>query len=102
MDTAILDGFIVAVLAIIAVASQLATAFGPYQESITEAVIEGFGIPKRFKRLTNFGVGLTLGLLFAVVIAFYMGAPIFIPIGVLIGVLASVSAAKAHDSQKVA
>jgi hypothetical protein len=92
-------------ITIIGVVTGLALAYGKafagYQAAITQAFIDAFAVPSRFRRLLNLVVGILIASAFTVVGALWLGSWTIVPAGVLAGILAAVEAGKAHDSGNV-
>lgn len=92
---------VASIAAIILAAGAYAKYFAPYQERISEAIIEAFSVPKRYKSLTNIGVGVAIAVIFTVVAAISAGLGLQVIVGgIAAGILASVNASTIHDEKK--
>ena len=76
-------------------------AFGARQAEITEAVIQGFKVPKRFKPGINIVTSVLIATVIGSVLAIYASWQV-IPIAALAGLMASTKAAEVHDAKTVA
>lgn len=93
-------GDLIAIVGVIAgLAVAYGKAFGVYQASITQAVIDAAQVPSRYRRLLNLVVGVTVATAFTVVGAEWLGQWELVPAALLAGVLASVEAASFHDAK---
>lgn len=84
---------------IVALVAGYQSAFGPRQTEITEAVIQAFSVPKRYKPLVNIVASVVVATLIGLVLAVYTNWQV-IPIAAIAGLLASTKAAEVHDAQK--
>jgi hypothetical protein len=88
-------------ITIIGIVTGLALAYGKafagYQAAITQAFIDAFSVPSRFRRLLNLVVGILIASAFTVVGALWLNSWTIVPAGVLAGILAAVEAGKVHD-----
>ena len=69
------------------------------QKEITQAFIDAFKVPSRYRRGLNMLVGVGLGIIVTIVGALWLGTWSIVPVGILAGVLASVEAGKVHDGE---
>jgi hypothetical protein len=92
-------------ITIIGIVTGLALAYGKafagYQAAITQAFIDAFAVPSRFRRLLNLAVGILIASAFTAVGALWLESWAIVPAGVLAGILAAVEAGKEHDAAKV-
>jgi hypothetical protein len=92
-------------ITVIGVVTGLALAYGKafagYQAAITQAFIDAFAVPSRFRRLLNLLVGILIASAFTVVGALWLDSWAIVPAGVLAGILAAVEAGKEHDAGKL-
>lgn len=84
---------------VIALSIAVGKVVGPLQTDISQAFIDAFLVPSRYRRLLNLGVGVALGTALAVIGAMTAGTWALVPAGILAGVIASVEAARTHDQQ---
>lgn len=83
---------------VVGLAAAYAKAFGPYQQTVAQWVIDATAAPKRYKGLINLGVGVVVALGFSAIAAAMMGEWGALPVGTFAGLLASVEASRAHDA----
>jgi hypothetical protein len=94
-------GPLLAIMSAIILASGLfGERFAPYQEKLSQGIIDAFNIPTRFRLLTNIGVGIVVAVVFTLVAAIYIGSYLVVPAGILAGILSAVNASNLHDSKK--
>jgi len=75
-------------------------AFGARQAEITEAVIQGFRVQKRFKPGINIVTSVLVASIIGSVLAIYASWQV-IPIAALAGLMASTKAAEVHDAKTI-
>jgi hypothetical protein len=88
--------------AAVAAAAIYGRVFGPFQTYLVEAVVAGFAVRSRWKRLVNLGVGVALADLLMAPAAHETGNWWLLVVGLIAGILASAAAAQAHDQQAAA
>lgn len=93
------DQLIALSVVVISLAAAYGKAFGPYQTTLAQWVIEAFAIQSRFRGLTNLGVGLVIGVGFSVMAAGMIGTRALVAVGIFAGFLASVEAGRRHDAE---
>jgi hypothetical protein len=91
------SGIVAALGVIIALSVGYGRLVGPLQTELSQAFIDAFAVPSHYKRLLNFGVGLTLGIALSVIGALAVGSWALVPAGIVAGVLASVEASRTYD-----
>lgn len=74
-------------------------AFGARQSEITEAVVQGFKVQKRYKPAVNILTSVGVATVIGSVLAIYANWQV-IPIAALAGLMASTKAAEVHDAKK--
>ncbi|MGB3330815.1 MAG: hypothetical protein WBA46_17765 [Thermomicrobiales bacterium] len=99
MDTQVTD-LIAIVTVAVGLAAAYAQAFGAYQTSITQAIIDALRVPKRYRAVTNLAVGVVIGGSITAVGAAWLQSWDIVPVGIFAGVLASVKASQVHDAEK--
>ena len=84
--------------AIVLLAVAYGETFGPLQSDMTQAVVDAAKIKSRYRRATNYAVGILVALgIFAVLSVWVDVGWRIIPVGILAGITSSVKAGKVHD-----
>lgn len=98
METQI-DELVVLLGLVAALGVAYAKTFAPYQEAITQAIVDAARVGTRYKRLTNLAVGEGMAIAFSALGAWVIGDWTVLALGVIAGLLSSVEAARVHDTQ---
>lgn len=96
---ATVEQLVVIVGVIAALSLAYAKGVSASQKEITQAFIDAFKVPSRYRRGLNMVVGIVLGVFVTIVGALWLGTWSIVPVGILAGVLASVEAGKVHDGE---
>lgn len=88
--------------AAVAAAAIYSRVVGPHQMYLVEAVVVGFGIKGRWRRLVNVGVGVALADLLMAPAANETGNWWLMVVGLVAGILAASAASAEHDRREEA
>lgn len=81
----------------IALAVAFGKAFGPYQMTLSQWVIDALKVKGRYRGLVNLAVGLVIATGFSVIAAYEMEQWAIVAVGAFAGFLASIEAGRQHD-----
>ncbi|WP_300269248.1 hypothetical protein [Microbacterium sp.] len=95
------DELITLTVLIVGVAAGYGKAFGGYQTTLTQWVIDAFNVAHRFRGLTNLAVGVAIAAGFSIIAARMLGTWEMVAVGIFAGFLASVEAGRKHDEEAV-